>query len=134
MSFRVFQNSQSSSYDKGFINQDAPELQGTSISPQLWNGLTSGNILVWDGSQWTSGTATGTSGTGMNGNTILNGVGPPSPLDGVDGDFYIDTASEEIFGPKNGGLWGGGTSLIGSTGPTGSQGVTDLHLKSSSNR
>lgn len=52
-------------------------------------------------------------------NTILNGVGAPSAGLGDDGDFYIDTAANEIYGPKTAGAWGSGTSLIGPTGPAG---------------
>jgi len=44
----------------------------------------------------------------------------------VDGDFYINTATSTIFGPKIALVWPAGVSLIGatgSTGPQGSQGV-----------
>src|SRR5690606_21429229 len=40
---------------------------------------------------------------------------------GVNGDFYIDTAADAIYGPKTAGAWGSGTSLIG---PQGEQGET----------
>lgn len=44
-------------------------------------------------------------------NTILNGTGAPNAGLGNDGDFYIDTAAVAIYGPKNTGAWGSGTSL-----------------------
>lgn len=60
---------------------------------------------------------TGPDGTdGSDGKTVLSGFGAPNDaLDGVDGDFYIDTNANEIFGPKAGGSWPTpGTSLEGS--------------------
>lgn len=61
------------------------------------------------GQQGTSGT-NGTNGT--NGKTILNGTTNPANSLGTDGDFYINTASYYLFGPKNAGVWGTGISLI----------------------
>ena len=52
-------------------------------------------------------------------NTILNGVGPPTAGIGNNGDFYIDTGNNAIYGPKAGGVWPAGTSLIGPAGPPG---------------
>ncbi|MBK8686135.1 MAG: hypothetical protein IPN26_14810 [Bacteroidetes bacterium] len=59
---------------------------------------------------------------GMNGSTILNGIGIPSPTDGNDGDFYIDLSTYEFYGPKIGGAWGSGTSILGPQGIQGAQG------------
>ncbi|MDB4349046.1 hypothetical protein OAA64_01845 [bacterium] len=57
---------------------------------------------------------------GDDGKTVLNGSGAPGSGLGSNGDFYIDTTNEDIYGPKTGGnTWGSATSLIGSTGPTG---------------
>ncbi len=56
--------------------------------------------------------------------TIRNGSGAPSSGIGIDGDFYIDTSAEQIYGPKTSGAWGSGTSLVGPTGPTGATGPT----------
>ena len=62
----------------------------------------------------------GTNGlNGTNGKTILNGTGAPSATIGVDGDFYIDTASTTLYGPKTSGTWAAGVSLIGATGAAG---------------
>ena len=59
--------------------------------------------------------AAGAAGTnGTNGLSVLNGSGVPAGSTGVDGDFYIDTAAWNIYGPKTAGAWGAGTSLIGS--------------------
>jgi hypothetical protein len=57
----------------------------------------------------------GTNGTngaaGANGKTVLNGFGAPNNTLGTNGDFYIDTDAQEIWGPKAAGSWVG-------TGPT----------------
>jgi hypothetical protein len=60
----------------------------------------------------------GTSGingiNGLNGNTILFGTTAPSnSATGVNGDFYLNTANYNLFGPKASGVWGTGTSIIG---------------------
>ena len=67
---------------------------------------------------------------GPTGTQILNGAGAPSDALGSDGDFYIDTAAFDIYGPKAAGVWGGGASLIGPSGPgtgdmNGPAGATD---------
>lgn len=67
---------------------------------------------------------------GIPGNSVLSGSG--APLDdpagtGVDGDFYIDTSSLEIYGPKTAGVWGSPTSLVGSPGMNGVDGNTVLN-------
>lgn len=62
--------------------------------------------------------ATGSTGAaGADGKTVLNGSGAPGSGLGVDGDFYIDTTADDIYGPKTAGAWGSGTSLIGPAGP-----------------
>lgn len=79
---------------------------------------------------WPSGQAltgpTGPSGTngtnGTDGKTILNGSGAPSNGLGNDGDFYIDTLNDVLYGPKSGGVWGSSVSIVGPTGATGAAG------------
>ena len=56
---------------------------------------------------------------GADGKTVRSGSGPPSSTLGVDGDFYINTAANTIYGPKASGAWGSATSLIGPQGPAG---------------
>ena len=58
---------------------------------------------------------------GLDGRTILYGAVDPTS-EGENGDFYINTASSTIFGPKASGTWPSGVSLIGPQGPTGPQG------------
>ena len=38
-------------------------------------------------------------------NTILSGVGVPTKLTGIDGDFYIDLKNANLYGPKTKGGW-----------------------------
>lgn len=69
--------------------------------------------------------ATGAAGAnGVDGKTVLNGTSDPSSGTGVAGDFYINTSSKNIFGPKVGTNWGTGVSLVGPTGPQGATGAT----------
>ena len=48
------------------------------------------------------------------GNSILSGSGAPSPGLGEDGDFYVDTATSDFYGPKASGSWGSPIPLGGS--------------------
>ena len=59
---------------------------------------------------------------GADGKSVLNGAVAPT-TEGVDGDFYINTATSTIYGPKAGGNWGSGTPLIGPVGPIGVTGA-----------
>lgn len=56
---------------------------------------------------------------GTDGKTVLYGATDPGAGTGNDGDFYINTISNTIFGPKASGSWPAGTSLVG---PQGEQG------------
>ncbi|CAB4659235.1 unannotated protein [freshwater metagenome] len=44
-------------------------------------------------------------------NTILSGSGVPAKTLGIDGDFYIDIKSANLYGPKTKGAWKLATSL-----------------------
>jgi len=52
-------------------------------------------------------------------NTLLNGLGAPNATDGIDGDFYLDTLSSNLYGPKKKGKWPLPKSLVGPVGPQG---------------
>ena len=56
-------------------------------------------------------------------NTILNGKGAPKISIGIDGDFYIDTRSLQMYGPKKKGRWPIPANLQGPTGPSGATGI-----------
>ena len=55
-------------------------------------------------------------------NTILNGKGAPANALGINGDFYIDTRSLLISGPKKSGKWPAARSLQGANGVNGIDG------------
>ena len=76
------------------------------------------------GPQGATGTTGATGASGTNGKTILNGTTTPGTGLGTTGDFYLNTATSQLYGPKTAGGWGTPVSLIGPTGATGSQGST----------
>lgn len=57
-------------------------------------------------------------------NTILNGVSAPTKSIGINGDFYIDTKSLNMYGPKKNNAWPLPISLRGAAGANGSDGKT----------
>jgi hypothetical protein len=60
--------------------------------------------------------ATGPQGpAGTNGNTILNGTTVPTSTQGNNGDFYINTTTNIIYGPKTASGWGSGSTLSSSS-------------------
>ena len=66
--------------------------------------------------------ATGPAGT--NGNTVWNGVVAPTSGIGVNGDFYLNTATNCLYGPKASGAWPGTcVTLVGPQGPIGPTGL-----------
>ena len=62
-------------------------------------------------------------------NTILNGKGAPSNTLGINGDFYIDTRSLLISGPKANGKWPSSRSLQGANGVNGIDGKNGSSAK-----
>lgn len=87
---------------------------GTGIFYKKSSGAWSQMFSMQSGPQGPQGIA-GTNGTnGANGLSLLNGTTTPSNLStGVNGDFYINTSTYTLYGPKTGGSWGDGVSLIG---------------------
>lgn len=76
------------------------------------------------GSTGAAGSTGATGAAGADGKTVRNGSGVPAGGLGVDGDFYIDTTGNLLYGPKASGAWGSGVSLVGPTGATGATGST----------
>lgn len=60
---------------------------------------------------------------GADGKTIIYGVGAPDEEVGGEGDTYIRTDTDFIYGPKADGVWPAGRSLIGPPGESGAPGV-----------
>ena len=64
---------------------------------------------------------TGNQGTsGADGKTILNGSGAPFNTLGTNGDYYLNTANYDFYGPKTAGAWTTPINIIGPTGANGS--------------
>lgn len=61
---------------------------------------------------------------GLPGTSVLSGVGTPGIELGNLGDFYIDTSTYKLFGPKINNDWGAPKDLVGPQGPSGSTGAT----------
>ncbi len=117
------------------------EIKNATIRPIDFSWLVWAAIAELPGRQGPAGAAGATGATGAPGpagaqgavgpagactaQTILNGSGPPAASAGNDGDFYIDTSAEVIYGPKSGGAWPTpGTSIVGPKGDPGPQGPT----------
>ena len=49
---------------------------------------------------------------GDDGGSLLSGTLPPTSADGANGDFYLDTATKELYGPKENGAWPASTISI----------------------
>lgn len=72
------------------------------------------------------GTALCTGPQGVPGKGILSGTGAPASSLGTNGDYYIDTAANTIYGPKASGAWGSPTSIVGPQGVQGIQGIQGI--------
>jgi hypothetical protein len=63
---------------------------------------------------------------GLDGKTVRYGAVDPTATDGTDGDFWINTTTHFIFGPKAAGAWPAGTSLVGPAGSGGGKVVNEI--------
>ncbi|WP_259071200.1 collagen-like protein [Mucilaginibacter sp. X4EP1] len=95
----------------------------TGVFYEKTNNAWSQVFSMASGPQGPQGIA-GTNGTnGINGNTLLYGTtNPANNTTGADGNFYINTSSYLIFGPRAAGVWPAGVSMLGNDGATGPQG------------
>ena len=65
-------------------------------------------------------------------NTVLSGAGVPAKTLGINGDFYIDTKTMNIYGPKKNNSWPLPVSLRGPQGPAGIAGSDGKNASTSS--
>ena len=65
-------------------------------------------------------------------NTVLSGAGVPAKTLGIDGDFYIDTKTMNMYGPKKNNTWPLPVSLRGPQGPAGIAGSDGKNASTSS--
>jgi hypothetical protein len=114
-----------------FVLQDAGTTCPKGTTPISWNQQGPAGPAGPQGPAGPVG-ATGSQGdtgaegpAGAAGNTVLNGTGAPTDSLGRDGDFYLDTAADVLYGPKANSTWPAtGTSLAGQAGPQGPKGDT----------
>lgn len=103
--------------DEVELQKSATHIQWRYVGDAEWNDLVALADLKGDkGDKGDTGAAGSDGSDGADGNTVLSGSDAPSSSLGVDGDFYIDTTSKNIYGPKTAGAWGSPTSLIGPAG------------------
>jgi integrin beta 8 len=102
-----------------YINTAANTIYGPKTSGS-WGSAT--NLVGPAGATGAAGSNGSNGSNGTDGKTVRSGSGVPSGGLGVDGDFYINTAANTIYGPKTSGSWGSATNLIGPAGATGEQG------------
>ena len=108
---QVSENGANKEVDFTFNVEKAVEFGDTSV---ILPSVTNGQVL---------GVANGAFAMIQPSSTIWNGTGAPSASLGGNGDFYIDTQAEKIYGPKASGSWPSfGVSLVGPTGAPGAQG------------
>jgi len=112
-----------------FVLQDAGATCPKGTTAISWNETGPAGATGPTGSIGPAGAAgppgtTGAAGpAGANGNTVLNGTGAPDGSLGNNGDFYVDTQADVLYGPKASGTWPStGTSLVGAAGPAGPAG------------
>ncbi len=106
-----------------YINTATNTLFGPKANGAWPSGVSLVGPIGATGAQGIQG-ATGLAGVaGADGKTVRNGTADPVSGTGVDGDFYINTAANTLFGPKANGAWPSGVSLVGPTGATGPQGI-----------
>lgn len=70
---------------------------------------------------WPAGVPLG-SGTGSpppSGGTVLSGTGVPDNSLGNNGDYYLDTSTWTLYGPKANGVWPAGVTLVSQSGGSG---------------
>ena len=91
--------------DPGATGPAGPAGPQGNVGPQGLAGAT--------GSQGPAGVA------GPEGKTVRSGSTAPAAGLGVDGDFYINTTANTIYGPKAAGAWGSPVNLVGPQGPAG---------------
>jgi hypothetical protein len=65
-------------------------------------------------------------------NTVLSGAGVPAKTLGINGDFYIDTKTMNIYGPKKNNSWPLPVSMRGPQGPAGVAGADGKNASTSS--
>lgn len=87
----------------------------TIFGPKATTWPTGVSLVGPEGAEGPEGPAGLDGDPGVDGNTVLSGTDAPT-TEGVDGDFYIRTTTNFIYGPKAAGTWPSGVSLVGPAG------------------
>ena len=114
-----------------YFNTSTSTLLGPKVSG-AWP--TSGTLLTGaqgtpgipgaQGAQGAQGIQGITGTAGAAGNTIISGTAtPPGAGTGTVGDYYINTATNTLYGPKGAGGWPAGVALVGPQGTVGTNGT-----------
>jgi hypothetical protein len=103
---------------------------GTGVNGDMAIALSTGVVYQKTGGSWVStgqslkgpqgdpgpagadGAAGAAGATGADGRSLLNGTTNPTSGVGANGDFYINTTTLTLFGPKASGTWPAGISLL----------------------
>ena len=75
-----------------------------------------------EGPQGKTGDAGAVGPAGKDGSTMYSGNGVPANSIGINGDYYLDKNTGDLYGPKAVGAWGTPTVLRGTNGTNGSNG------------
>lgn len=108
---------------------DVGELAVNLADQKLYTKNTSGSVVEISGGAGTTGPQGPQGVAGTNGATWYNGAGSPSGSTGAVNDFYLDTASGDVYKKTGSSSWTFQSSLkgpMGLTGPTGPTGPTGL--------
>lgn len=98
-----------------YFNVSVGDLYGPKTLGEWGNPF---NVKGAQGVSGVPGVAGATGSAGANGKTILSGNVAPAMAQGNVGDFYINLATTEFYGPKNDSGWGGAINLKGLAGTT----------------
>jgi hypothetical protein len=80
---------------KSYYAGSVVSYQGSSyLATKASTGVTPTDTSVWS-------VLAGRGQPGSDGASVLNGSGPPDDSLGADGDFYLDTAADAIYGPQD---------------------------------
>ena len=116
----------------------------TAINGLIIYNTTTGRLNVWrinawydvsngpKGDQGDTGATGSTGPAGVDGATILSGIIDPIAADGKNGDYYLNTASNDLF-TKSAGVWTVSTNLRGASGTNGTNGKNGTNGTNGSN-
>jgi hypothetical protein len=95
----------------------APTNQATGNANDLYIDKVAGNFyqlqIISGVKTWVLQFSMAEGPLGPRGNSILNGTSNPLSTDGLNGDFWLNTTTSVLFGPKSGGVWPStGLSLV----------------------